>query len=130
MEFLLKLAEICAPILIALIGIIPTVKNTSKETKKAIDNVEKKLDEHIKDESENMAKQCRVRILQFWDECCEGRQFSENHYEDILEDIDCYEAFCASHPDFHNNKGKMAMQGIKDLYQKKKLTNAFLQPEK
>lgn len=129
MEILIKLAEIVAPIIIALIGIIPTIKNGTKTTKAAIDEIDRKLDEHIKDEEFKDAKACRVRILRFYDELCEGKMHSENHFEDIIEDINKYEAFCKAHTDFPNNKGQLAMEDIKDTYSKLKRKNAFLQPK-
>ena len=103
---------------------------TSKSTADKIDAVEAKLDAHIKDDEWATAKQCRVRILRFDDEIYSGIEHSENHYEEILDDIDFYERFCKSHPEYVNNKGQMAMAHIKAEYKRRKANNNFLGGEK
>lgn len=123
----LKFVELCVPIIIALIGIIPTVISNGKKTQEAVKEIKISLEDHIQESEWQNAKQVRVRILRFYDEICEGKKHSENHYEDILEDIDWYEAFCDSHPDFHNNKAKMAMEHIKNTYELLKRENKFLE---
>lgn len=98
--------------------IISSVKNKH--------SIEAKLDAHIKEDEWYQAKDRRIRILRFYDEICEGKMHSQCHFEEILEDIDEYENFCTAHPDFHNNKGKIAMTSIKTCYYKAKQNNNFL----
>lgn len=109
-----------------ILTVILTASKTRKEEKKRIDKLETKVDEHIEDNQCTNAKQTRIRILRFYDEICEGKKHSENHYEDILEDIDYYEKFCTAHKDFRNNKGQIAMAGIKSTYAALKKENKFL----
>ena len=137
MGTLIEWGKIIAPILIALIGIIPTIKNNANKTNEAINCIGKRVDEidtkmanHIREDEENQAKEARVRILRFYDELCEGKRHSENHYEETLDDIDIYEKYCASHPDYHNNKGKSAMKAIVSSYETAKRENDFLTHEK
>lgn len=115
---------------LTLLGTIITTVATSisngNKTIKRIDDVEVKLDSHIKEEEWANAKQMRIRILRFNDELCRGTKFSENHFEDILEDIDAYEDFCDSHPDYHNGKGIIAMAHIKAEYEKHMINHDFL----
>ena len=115
---------------LTLLGTIITTITTSitnrNKTINRIDDVEVKLDSHIKEEEWANAKQIRVRILRFNDELCRGTQFSENHFEDILEDIDVYERFCDTHPDYHNGKGAIAMAHIKTEYEKHMVNHDFL----
>ena len=115
---------------LTLIGTIVTTISTSITSKKKIsdkiDAVELKLSRHIEEDECRDAKQTRIRILRFYDEICDGKKHSENHYEDILEDIDYYEQFCKAHKNFHNTKGKIAMEGIKSTYAKLKKENRFL----
>lgn len=115
---------------LTLLGTIITTITTSisnrNKTINRIDDVEVKLDSHIKEEEWANAKQIRVRILRFNDEICRGTQFSENHFEDILEDIDVYERFCDAHPDYHNGKGVIAMAHIKAEYEKHMVNHDFL----
>ncbi len=105
---------------------ITTAISNRKKTVKKIDDVELKLDSHIQEEEWANAKQVRIRILRFNDELCSGERFSENHYEEILDDIDAYELFCSRHPDYHNGKGHLAIDNIKRSYQQHKIQNDFL----
>lgn len=129
-----------APVLVAVITIIPTIiansQKTRKEikdadtaTKEKIEKMQKTLDAHIREDEDEKARNQRYRILRFYDEMCEKRLHSESHFEDIIADIDDYERYCASHPDFRNNRGAIAMHNIKDAYDKLKSTGRFLTHE-
>ena len=137
---LAQIITACAPILIALIGIIPTVISNRKKTEESIqrstqetgeqvERLQETLDAHIREDADDSARNRRYRILRFFDEMCEGRKHSESHFEDILDDIDEYEAYCEAHPDYHNNRGHVAMQQIKATYAKVKSSGGFLTHE-
>lgn len=68
--------------------------------------------------SDNNAMNSRYRIIRFGDEILMGTRHSRDHFDQILVDIDVYEAYCKSHPDFINNKGQNAMALIQETYQK------------
>ena len=141
MEQFVGILTACAPVLVALVGIIPTVisnrkktqetlEQNRKETKEQLDRVQRTLDNHIKEDEDDKARNQRYRILRFYDEMCEHRQHSESHFEDILDDIDSYEQYCNRHPDFRNSRGHIAMKNIQSTYDKLKTTNGFLTHEK
>ena len=116
---------------VTLFGTILTTITTSisnrKKTVSKIDDVEVKLNNHIKEEELVNAKQMRVRILQFNDELCRGNNFSENHFDDILEDCKAYEAFCEKHKDdWKNGKGEIAIEHIREEYKKHMVSHDFL----
>ena len=134
---LVSILTACAPILVALVGIIPTVvanrkkteqslKTSQKETETKIQTLQTTRDTHIREDEDSRARNARYRILRFYDELCEGRRHSESHFEDILEDIDDYERYCDSHSDFRNNRGQTAMHSIKETYEKRKTSGGFL----
>lgn len=138
------LIQACAPILLALLGIIPTVIKNRKKTQDSLTEMKKELkgdikstkddvaalrkdfDKHMQDDEADKARQARTRILRFYDEVCEGRPHSESHFEDMLDDIDYYEAYCEEHKDFKNNRGKAAMEYIQEVYKKVKKEGGFL----
>lgn len=96
-------------------------------TKKEVKDLQKDFEEHVEEAEEHRAKQARYRILRFYDEICEGKQHSESHYEDVIDDIDFYEAFCEAHKDdFKNNRGEVAMKYIKQCYEEDKIHGMFL----
>lgn len=126
LEFWLGVLKEIAPIIIAVITIIPTIRNNRKKTEDSIDKVQKTLEAHIKEDEDDKARTRRYRILRFYDEMCNGVQHSESHFEDILDDIDKYELYCETHKDFKNNRGKAAMDYIMETYSKLKASGVFL----
>lgn len=126
-----------APIVVALIGLIPIIisnrrktqeslEQTNKDIKESMSKIQTTLDNHIKENEDSEARNRRYRILRFNDEICEGRSHSESHFEDILEDIDFYELYSANHPEFKNSRGGAAMKHIKETYEKLKAKGEFL----
>lgn len=126
LEFWLGVLKEIAPIIIAVITIIPTIRSNRKKTQDSIEKVQKMLEAHIKEDEDDKARTKRYRILRFYDEMCNGVQHSESHFEEILGDIDDYELFCENHKDFKNNRGKTAMKYITDTYAKLKASGEFL----
>lgn len=62
--------------------------------------------------SESEMRNARYRIIRFDDEETTGIRHSDDHWDQILEDIDIYTTYCDCHPEFHNHKGQGAMQRI------------------
>lgn len=140
MEWLVKLVTALVPVIVAVVTIIPTIISNRKKTEqsikdmtdatdKRVDKLQDSFDSHIRDYDATKASSQRYRILRFYDEICEGRKHSESHFEDILDDIDAYEAYCAAHSEYHNNRGHVAMQYIRDTYAKVKAKGGFLTHE-
>lgn len=143
----LEFGKLIVAIVVAVVGVLPTLKDSQKKTEKSInsmkeeikkdtaetnrkvDAVAKQLADHITEDEINRAKQARYRILRFYDEVCENKKHSESHFEDVLDDIDFYTDFCANHKDFKNSRGHMAMQFIKDTYHDLKIHGGFLSHE-
>ena len=144
MAFFLGVLQYIAPVLVAAVTIIPTIisnrkktvdkldelkselKADIKATNDDVDEMKKAFAQHVNDSEEEKAKQARQRILRFYDEICEGREHSESHFEDVLDDIDFYESYCNDHPKFKNSRGKAAMEQIKDTYKHLKAKGGFL----
>lgn len=81
----------------------------------------------IKDDIEEQAAvNCRARILRFGDEVLHDSQHSKDHFDQTLRDIDTYEKYCRSHPDFENNITELTNQRIKEVYMKRLNENDFL----
>lgn len=91
-----------------------------------INTVQTTLDEHIKSDAENDAKQARRRIIVFADECRRGLQHSSEHFDSVLDDITFYRQYCDDHPRFRNEKAAHSIKYIDDVYDKAKRDNAFI----
>lgn len=81
-----------------------------------VKKIDKKLDEHIKIEEEELTRNVRQRILRFNDEILMGKKHTKEHFDEILADIDAYETYCIEHPDYKNNKAGLAIETIKEVY--------------
>lgn len=69
---------------------------------------------------------CRSRILCFGDEVFHGVDHTEEHYKQILIDIDKYEDYCRLDPNFENSITQINSKKIKEEYARRIETNDFL----
>ena len=69
---------------------------------------------------------CRVRILHFGDETLHGQKHTKEHFDQILRDIDKYEHYCSTHPEFENNVTVLTSARIKEIYRKRLADGDFL----
>ncbi len=87
---------------------------------KVLKEVQKKnqtqLDEHIRIDNERDADQHRIRILGFNTELLRDIRHTREDFIDILDEIDFYERYCASHPEYENNRAVHAISNIKRVY--------------
>lgn len=97
-----------------------------RELKSDVADVKNRLSEHCHIDAENRAKSVRARILRFNDDIITGALFSEEHWNQALEDCDEYETFCDNTPDFKNGKAKAAIQNIRETYADLKKSGSFL----
>ena len=67
-------------------------------------------------EAEREARQWRNVILRFADECYRGKEHSKEHFDDMLDMIANYNAFCEANPSFRNGKTTDASKRITDTY--------------
>lgn len=74
----------------------------------------------------NLATQARQRILRFNDELLRKEHHSKEFFDNILEDIDSYERYCADHPKYKNSKATLAISNIRRCYEKCEIDGDFL----
>lgn len=66
----------------------------------------------------NEAKTARYRIIRFNDEIRHDVRHTEEHFNQIIDDIRTYENYCNSHPNFPNGKSVSSVSNIKKIYEK------------
>jgi hypothetical protein len=111
-------------ILLTLVQVAPIKINPWSRIARAIGRA---LNTEVIDEiRRNEAGNARYRIIRFDDEVRHKTRHTEEHFNQILGDIDSYENYCKSHPNFPNNKARLAISNIKDTYTKCKKDNSFL----
>ena len=81
-----------------------------------------------KEQEDNEAKtdEARLRVLRFGDEVRRGVLHTEEHWADILRDIDRYEDYCDKHPDYENNRATRTIKFLKDTFDARLKKNDFL----
>ena len=91
-----------------------------------VDALSKDLDTLRNENEERNATLCRTHILRFGDEILHGVPHSKEHYLQILIDVDTYEKYCNTHPDYKNNVAVETIKHIKKMYQKCLEEDSFL----
>lgn len=91
-----------------------------------LDTITTRMDQMEAAAAEREAKDARIRILRFGDECSHEVRHSREHFEQVIEDIDSYETYCRDHPDFKNNKAVLTIRLIKETYQRRLSSNDFI----
>lgn len=96
------------------------------EVKKSQITAQTKLDNHIKIDDERDADRHRARILQFNNELLRSIPHTREDFIEVLSEIDYYERYCASHPDYKNNRAVHAIGNICRVYDDRMKKNDFL----
>lgn len=86
------------------------------DIEKALTEINQRMDAMEVQEAEREARQWRNTILKFADDCYRGREHSKEHFEDMLDMIANYNAFCENNPKFRNGKTTDASKRITDTY--------------
>ena len=98
------------------------IDSLSKEVK----GIRETLDGHIAEDEMREVLQTRRRVIDFADECRRGTKHSEEHFNNVLSDIDAYERYCNDHPNFENRQAVSSIQFIMDVYDTCKRENNFI----
>lgn len=101
------------------------ISRPMKDLTEKVDNIDKRLTDHIATFEVERAQQLRSKILEFSDSISVGAKHSKETYDDILAIVDEYEEYCDCHPDFKNNRCKLAVDNITTVYKDKVHNNSF-----
>lgn len=74
------------------------------------------LDGHVAADDDRDADTHRRYILSFNKELIRHLTHTREDFIDVLDDIDFYEHYCDSHPDYKNNRAVHAIENIKRVY--------------
>jgi len=89
-------------------------------------NVHTEIDKMQKNGEKKEADDARNRILRFDDELRIHQKHSREFFDQILDDVDFYEKFCATHEHYKNSKSDSAIKNIRKVYDIVKETNDFI----
>ena len=88
--------------------------------------VEKRLEKHITVDDQRAADGNRTRILHFNNELVRNLKHTKEEFVEILAEIDAYEEYCRSHPEYPNNRAVIAIDNVRDVYKERLKKNDFL----
>lgn len=134
MEILKAFITSCGAAIIAgIFSLILARRNSKKEREEAnnqviakLTSLDTKLEQHIQQDAAAKADESRSRILRFGDEVRREILHTEEHWIDILLDIDRYEDYCDAHPNYENNRATHTIQYLKNVYDGRLKKNDFL----
>lgn len=134
MEILkILLSSVLPSIIAGLFSVILANKATKKEKEEEqnkvlikLDVLSSKLEKHVNEDAEARTDEARLRVLRFGDEVRRGVLHTEEHWGDILRDIDHYENYCDQHPEYENNRATRTIHYLKDVYDEHLKENDFL----
>lgn len=93
---------------------------------KKLDEIENKLNLHIADDERYRVEEGRTRFLRFCDECRRGVLHTEEHWNDIIKDIDVYKEYCMHHVDYQNERAVRTIDYLIEKYDEHIKNNTFL----
>lgn len=91
-----------------------------------IGEIQSTLQTHIETDGENDARQARRRIISFSDECRRKVKHSEEHFDNVLEDITFYRQYCDTHPKFKNEKAEQSIAFVLEVSAACKRNNDYI----
>ena len=93
---------------------------------KKLDEIENKLNQHIEDDERYRVEEGRTRFLHFCDERRRGVLHTEEHWNDIIKDIDVYKEYCMRHVDYKNERAVRTIDYLIEKYDEHIKNNTFL----
>lgn len=97
-----------------------------KEIVRKLDELSEKLGKHIEEDTNRWADNARSRALAFGDEVRRHVQHTKEAWDNVLREIDQYEDFCATHPNYENNRAAATISHLKKVYKDHIRNNDFL----
>ena len=92
---------------------------------KRVDVIEAKLDEHIKESSDERLRKVRADILCFGNSCMNGQRHTKEEFEFVISECDQYEKYIEK-TQSKNGVATTAISEIRRLYEKGIQDNSFL----
>lgn len=102
-----------------------TVEKQIEKLSTRIDQLEKRVNENEKAAEVSRIERMRKRILEFSSDLLAGHIPTKEHEESVLEDIDKYEDYCLTHPEFPNSKAVLSIRQVKADYAARLVTKEF-----
>ena len=97
-----------------------------EEVKKTQAETRQRLETHINTDEKREVDHCRARILHFNNELLRDIPHTKEEFFETLKDIDDYERYCKTHPDYANGRAVHAIANISRVYDERLEKRDFL----
>lgn len=91
-----------------------------------LEEMQKKLDEHVVTDDDREARSQRTQILRFNDELIHGVRHTKEHFDEMQVVIHDYGTYCGTHKDFPNGRCVHAIANINRVYDELLESHDFL----
>lgn len=102
-----------------------SLSEMKKSTDENCKTLKRRMDIMEKSNDLQSIRQIRAHVLDFANSCMNGREHSQNDFDNIFDENEKYEALCKKHK-IKNNKYKADYEFIEKIYQKCREENSFL----
>ena len=92
-----------------------------------LEEIKQKVERHVTMDDRRTADGHRTRILHFNNELLRNINHTKEEFIETLNEIDAYEEYCRTHPDYPNNQAVLAISNIKRSYDERMQKHDFLQ---
>lgn len=96
------------------------------EVTKELTEIKTKLDNHVTMDDRRNADGHRTRILNFNNELLRSIAHTKEEFIEVLAEIDAYEDYCKTHPEYPNNRAVLAIENIRSNYKVRLQKHDFL----
>lgn len=96
------------------------------EVTKELTEIKTKLDNHVTMDDRRNADGHRTRILHFNNELLRSIAHTKEEFIEVLAEIDAYEDYCKTHPEYPNNRAVLAIENIRSNYKVRLQKHDFL----
>ena len=98
-------------------------KTMTKLLSDQLQDVKTEVKEFMGEFQKYKATLARTHILRFSDELRNGIEHSDEYFKQQILDIDTYNRYCETHPEFENGLTVMASEYIREEYKRQYLSN-------
>lgn len=97
------------------------------DVSRELGEIKTKLENHVTMDDRRTADGHRARILHFNNELLRDIDHTKEEFIEVLTEIDAYEEYCRSNPDYPNNRAVLAIENIREVYKERLKKHDFLQ---
>ena len=105
---------------------IREIRADVRQIRAEVRSVKQEVEDVANSQKRGTAVECRVRILRFADEISHGKKHTKDHFDQTMQDIRDYEAYCDSDSEFRNGITKASVELINETFAERLRKNDFL----